>query len=302
MRPRSGWLAVALVAAAHAQVHESKAPSTFERELAILQQARAPDAPAQVGADEIKATRTFLDRHGQTHATDVRVLQLRTRLGSLHLHACDADAAAREFDAVLTAAAVDARDLRGRAAYGLAQAQEMRGDKTAARATLERLATAHAGERYARFALVALERIRRAQEPDAVARFDPGPLLDVDGRLHRVRDGLGAASVVVYWSPDIPAAVTRLRGVCKAWAAAGGEASRCFAIALGADTTRMRGVASTLGLACVVVPCDDEFLDPAVLAAGVTRLPTTLLIGHDGAILGRDLALTELGRIAARLR
>lgn len=274
---------------------------TFEEDLARLTQPPQPGGEPRTQAAEITATKSFLDRHAASHADDIRLLQARTRLGSLYLHACDAAGATAQFEAVLSAAPDQARDLRGRAAYGLAQAQELRGDRAAARVTLQRLTEAHAGERYAKFAVVALERLRRADDPMTKAAFDPGPLLDLDGRVHKLRDDLGQPSVMVYWSPDVPASVARLRGVCKAWKAASGDPRRCFAAALGADAARIRKSIKELGLDCVVVRCDDEFLDPSVLAAGVTRLPTTLLIAPDGAILARDLALTELERIATRL-
>lgn len=280
---------------------QQPAVPTFEEDLTSLTRPTEPGAEPRTQAEEITAMAGFLERHATAHADDIRLLQARTRLGSLYLHACDAAGATGQFEAVLSAAPDHARDLRGRAAYGLAQAQELRGDRAAARVTLQRLTEAHAGERYAKFAVVALERLRHADDPTAKAAFDPGPLLDLDGRVHKLRDGLGLASVMVYWSPDAPSSVARLRGVCKAWKAAGGDPRRCFATALGADAARIRKLVKDLSLDCVTVRCDDEFLDPSVLAAGVTRLPTTLLIAPDGAILARDLALTELERIATRL-
>lgn len=295
---RAGWAAVLFTALVGAQ---KPAVPAFERDHASLTQPPEPGAKPETQADEIKATVAFLERHAVAHAGDVRLLQVRARLGSLYLHACDATGATGQFEAVLAAAPDHARDLRGRAAYGLAQAQELRGDRAAARDTLQRLTQTHAGERYAKFAAVALARLRRGDDPTATAAFDPGPLLDLDGRVHKLRDGLGQASVMVYWSPDAPSSVARLRGVCKAWTTAGGDPRRCFATALGADAARVRKLVKDLGLDCVAVLCDDEFLDPSVLAAGVTRLPTTLLIAPDGAVLARDLALTELERIAARL-
>lgn len=295
---RAGWATALLAALIGAQ--EPTVP-TFETDHASLTQPPEPGAEPRTQAEEIKATAAFLERHAAAHADDVRLLQARARLGSLYLHACDAMGATAQFEAVLAGAPDHARDLRGRAAYGLAQAQELRGDRAAARVTLQRLTEAHAGERYAKFAVVALARLRHRDDPTAKAAFDPGPLLDLDGRVHKLRDGLGHASVMVYWSPDAPSSVARLRGVCKAWKTAGGDPRRCFATALGADAARIRKLVKDLGLDCVVVLGDDEFLDPSVLAAGVTRLPTTLLIAPDGAILARDLALTELERIAARL-
>ena len=51
-----------------------------------------------------------------------------------------------------------------------------------------------------------------------------------------------------------------------------------------------------------VIACERDFLDPAIMAFGVTELPSLILIGPDGTALARNPSPRRLGEALQKLR
>jgi hypothetical protein len=267
---------------------------------ALLQElARQPARPLH---QRIAAVRAFLQRH-EARQRDVSVLRARLRLGALHLEGFDAESARMVFAAVRELAPADDHDLRGRALYGLAQAQELHGDRATARATLASLVEELPGTCYAEWATIA----RNLLDRDGLLL--PGQTLPalvggeaVDGRLVRPARMRGRPLLLVAFAPDHAASLERLVALQDTWIEGGMPPSALIAYALGGEPDRLRRLAQARGLRCTILPCPDGFLHPDLLAMGVTGVPSALLVGAGHELLVRDPAADRLRILLAQAR
>lgn len=255
-------------------------------------------------AVQLKAMLAFLERHGK-EPTHHRLLQMRIRLGTALLHACEFESASAQFEAVLAVPQAQ-RDLLAGALYGRAQSFELLGEAAKARKDLERLIDAHAGERYARFAKTALQRLAdtsttgaRANQP--APELNTEPVLDLDGQAHKVSAYADRPLLLVFWSPDAPASITRLKNALEAWQLGGGSPKTVLAVALFRSTLAVERVRKEHGLTMPILVCSDEFVHPAALAYRVAKLPTVVMIAPGGTIVGRDLPNKSIERLAQLL-
>lgn len=255
---------------------------------------------------QIASIRAFLDKHTE-FASHAGVLRLRTRLGTLLLHSCRFDDAQVEFRTVVDHAPPAQRDFLGRARYGLAQALELLDDTAGARRLLQEIVTLHAGERYARFAKVALERLEQpgAIGPQAGQQAPPfatDPLVDLDERQHRLRAYADRPLLLVFWSPQDQDSITRLRTAAAAWQRGGGTTQTVLAFALATSTEIARQRRKKHELSMPIIVCDDEFVHDTALAYRVNKLPTVVMISPGGTVIGRDLPASEIERIVRLVR
>jgi hypothetical protein len=259
---------------------QSTAPAT---ELASLL-ARWRKTPPPL-AERIAALRDFVQRN-EARKTDAAVLRARLRLGSLYLDAFDADSALIHFASVRELSPQDDHDLRGRALYGLAQAQELRGDRASARQSLERVIEELRGTRYAECARIAQNRLDRS----ALQTGQPLPALqggnDLAGKA--VVPARGNPLLIVVIAGDHRPSVDQLVALQSAWLDAGLPANHLITYAVDADADSLRELARTRDLRGPIVTCEDGFLHPDLLALGVTGVPTSLLVAADHSLLLRD--------------
>ena len=264
--------------------------------------------------ERVRMLRAFVHRHapatGQgkrpvdTNA-HVRVLKARSRLGRLLLVSFASSDAIQELQNVIELArAPEHRDLRGRALYGIAQAQEMLGQVQACRTTLRQLQDEFEDTRYGRIAAIAA---RRLSKPSGRARNGVvappfAPLLDLDGRLVSHVSLRLKPALLMFWSPDVDSSVKRVQRLAGAWKEAGGDPRQVVAFAVHPDRSRVAAVVKQAEWSVSVVPCCSDFLDPVVLAYGVDGVPTTFLLGPDGMLLGRDQGAQEIVHLLEKLR
>lgn len=277
------------------------AANSLERDARELTEFLAT-TPAPPRSQQIKATADFLARHGTAQPRHVAVLRARIRLAVNLLHDFQAEAALREFDAVLDVASPTDRDMLGRALYGKAQAQELAGEVVAARTTLEELIKRHAGERYERLARTATKRL---EEHEAALAKSMAPELaeappDLRGRTHRLATMIDTPVLLVFWSPENQASITRLHSACAAWRRGMGEDAPILTFALHDTREQIEAAVAREKLEVPVIPLVDEFVHPIASAYRVTKLPTVIVVGTGRRLLGRDLSATEiedLGRL-----
>jgi len=267
----------------------------------LTHQSKDNDKPTGT-REHLHMLRTFIARHGS--ATD-EVLKARLRLGRLLLVSFASSDAVQELRSVIKLArAPEHRDLRGRALYGIAQAQEMLGQIQACNTTLRQLQTEFEDTRYGRLAALAARRLskpsERAQNGFTAPPF--GPLLDLDGRLVSHVSLRPKPALLLFWSPDVNSSVERVGRLARAWKEAGGAPRQVVALAVHPDRSRVAAVVKQAGWSVSVVPCGSDFLAPVVLAYGVDGLPTTFLLGPDGTLLGRDQGAQEIARLLKKLR
>lgn len=275
--------------------------SNLEREARELTEFLAT-TPAPTRTRQIKAATDFLARHGKLQPQHTAVLRVRIRLAVNLLHDFQAEAAQSEFDTVLAEAPRTDRDMRGRALYGKAQAQELAGDVVAARATLDQLIRLHAGERYERFARAAAKRL---EDQDTAVAKSVAPELsdappDLRGRTHRLAALSDTPVMLVFWSPENQASITRLRSACAAWRRGMGDDAPIITFALHDTREQIEAAVAREKFEVPVIPCIDEFVHPIASAYRVTKVPTVVVLGTGRRLLGRDLSATEiedLGRL-----
>lgn len=264
------------------------------------------DRPRSV-KERLRLLRAFLDRHRPPADNEghVLVLKARLRLGRLLLVSFACTEATQELQRVVDLAqAPRYRDLRGRALYGIAQAQEMLRQGEACRAILKQLQDEFEDTRYGRIAAIAARRLENAsgRARNGVAAPAFGPLLDLDGRL--VSDGALRLkpALLLFWSPDVDSSVKRVERLVRTWRQGGGDPQQVVALAVHPDRKRVAAVAKKANWAVSVVSCGSDFLDPVVLAYGVDGVPTTFVVGPDGTLLGRDQGAQEIARLLQTLR
>lgn len=270
----------------------------------LLRTIDPPDGNTPPRKEQIAAIEGFLAEHAEQRTHDC-VLRLRTRLGTLLLHACRFADAEKQFDAILRDARQDQRDFLGRARYGKAQALILLDEPAAARRILEEITTLHDAERYARFAKVMLERLDQA--PDVgpwigqrAPRLPAESLVDLDGRPHQMQWDAARPLLLVFFSPEDDNSIARLRAVTRAWERGGGARQDILAFSLApAEVTRRKRKEHVLTAPILV--CDAEFLHPIALAYHVDRLPTVVVVSAAGMVLGRDLPAAEIERMVAKL-
>lgn len=244
-------------------------------------------APAPL-TERIAGLRDFVERH-EARKADLAVLRARLRLGGLQLDAFDAESALILFASVRELSPSDDYDLRGRALYGLAQAQELRGDRASARLSLERVLDELPGTRYADCARIAHNRLAHSF---ALQSGQPLPSLqggtDLAGQPIQPARLRGSPLLLTAFSPDHRPSLERLIALQSVWLDAGLPPASLIAYAVDADPTALRELARTRKLSCTLLACDDGFLHPDLLALGVTGVPTSLLVGADHTLLLRD--------------
>lgn len=267
-------------------------------------------AAARTTAERLRLLRAFLDRHRPPpdHEDHALVLKARLRLGRLLLVSFASTEAIRELQKVVDLArSPKHRDLRGRALYGIAQAQEMLRQGEACRATLEQLQRDFEDTRYGRIAAIASRRLRdpSGQARNGVPSPAFGPLLDLDGRLVGLNTLKLKPALLMFWSPDVTSSIQQVERLARTWQQNGGDPRQVLAFAVHADRSRVAAIAKTAPwskLSLSVVPCGSDFLDPMVLAYGVDGVPTTFLLGPDGTLLGRNQGAQEIARVLKRIR
>lgn len=259
-------------------------------------------SPAPTRGQMREALDNFLARYVAAFPAELPTLRARVRAGVLALQDFQTDVARQHFEAVLHHAPTSERDLRGRALYGRAQALEIAGDNIEARATLRDLCATHAGERYERFALVALERLQPKRQAIVAKARAPeliGTPPDLRGRSHRLSAYEGPV-LLVFWSPNHPASIQRLRQATAAWRRGLGSSAAIISFALDDSQEAIATAVNRENIDVAVVPCTDEFVHPLALAYQVSKLPTLLVVGADQVVVGRDLGNTELEELARR--
>ncbi|MEE9128171.1 MAG: hypothetical protein V3U11_13625 [Planctomycetota bacterium] len=299
----------ALCADARAQQHRRqpaggrKAPSLHDAYAQLIR--RLTTAKPLDVKERIRLLRAFLDLHGPKHpAAHPLLLKVRLRLGRSLLVSFRSTDAILELQQVSDLAKQpEHRDLRGRALYGLAQAQQMLGQVQASRTTLKQLQEEFEDTRYGRLATV-LERLhapaKRARNGSPAPAF--GPLLDLRGRSVSHTSLRLKPALLLFWSPDIPDSIKRVERLASAWQGAGGDSRQIVAFAVHPDRARVWAAVKQHKWSVSVVPCGSDFLDPVVLAFGVDGVPTTFLLGPDGMLLGRDQGAREIAELLSRLR
>ncbi len=263
-----------------------------------------PNDPPPERLRQIEAMRAFLHRHEREDTHD-RVLKVRTRLGTALLHACEFERARTQFATVLAKAPPAQHDLVGRARYGQAQALELLDKPEEARSVLKEIIEVHAGLRYARYAKTALARLQegvtKARAGEPAPELGKDVMVDLEGRPHRLQVG-SEAVMLVFWSPDVPASITRLQAAVEAWQRGGGNVQSVLAMAVAASSTQVEQARKAYLLSTPIVPCIDEFVHPALLAYRVTKLPTVVVVAPDATVVGRDLPNRTIEHLARTLR
>jgi len=239
-------------------------------------------------AERIAALHDFVQRH-EARKAEPSVLRARLRLGSLYLDAFDADSALVHFASVRELSPADDHDLRGRALYGLAQAQELRGDRASARQYLERVIEELPGTRYADCARIAQNRLERN---GALQTGQPLPPLqggnDTANKAVQPSHLRGSPILIVAIAPAHRPSIDRLIALQSAWLDAGLPATSLIVYAVDADAASLRELARTHDLRCPLIATEDGFLHPDLLALGVAGVPTSFLIAADQSLLLRD--------------
>jgi hypothetical protein len=255
--------------------------------------------------ERIRLLRAFLHRHRRQHAAaHTLVLKVRLRLGRSLLVSFSSSDALPELQQVSDfAKKPEHRDLRGRALYGIAQAQQMLGQVQASRTTCKLLQEEFEDTRYGRLA-AALRHLRepnrRARNGSAAPAF--GPLLDLRGRSVSHTSLRLKPALLLFWSPDVPDSLKQVDLLASTWRDAGGDSRQVIAFAVHPDRARVFATAKQHDWSASVIPCGSDFLDPVVLAYGVDGVPTTFLLGPDGMLLGRDQGRREIAELLGRLR
>lgn len=285
------------------------APTPLQQDYAELIQRLTSRVRADaLGVKErLRMLRSFVERHTPPPDPDAYLvlMKVRLRLGRLLLVSFASREAIQELqDVVELAHAPEHRDLRGRALYGIAQAQEMLRQVQACRTTLRQLQEEFEDTRYGRIAAIAA---RRLSKPSGRARNGVpapafGPLLDLEGRLVSLGALRLQPALLLFWSPDVEDSVERVGRLARAWQEAGGDSRQVVAFAVHPDRSRVAAVVKQAKWQVSVVPCGSDFLDPVVLAYGVDGVPTTFLLGPDGMLLGRDQGAREITQLLAKLR
>lgn len=244
------------------------------------------------------AQRAAIEALLRTHDTvqTAPIWRLRLRLAELELCRFAVTAALQQFDRVTAEAPLRATDLHGEAALGAASCRLALGETEVARAAFERLRDELTGTRYAAHAQAALQRID-AQRPSAAAgdRVPALPrLLDLSGRAQELGFPRGAPTLLLFWSPDVPATVDALDRVAEQWSLLGLPRENLLTFGLADSPELLREVRRSLGVDVTVVPCQRGALDPSVVTLRVDALPALILLGPDGTILARDFAAARL--------
>ena len=203
-------------------------------------------------------------------ATVVMVLKARLRLGrSLLVSFSSMDALPQLQRVADLAKRPEHRDLRGRALYGIAQAQQMLGQVQASRTTCKQLQEEFEDSRYGRLAAV----LHHLQEPTRQARNGApapafGPLLDLRGRSVSHTSLRLKPALLLFWSPDVPDSLKHVDLLASTWRNAGGDSRQVIAFAVHPDRARVFATAKQHDWSASVIPCGSDFLDPVVLAYG----------------------------------
>ncbi len=285
---------------------ESPSAERVERDYEHLMAGLEPSADPLPGRlQQIEAMHAFLHRH-ESEGTHDRVLKVRNRLGTALLHACEFERAQTQFETVLAKALPAQHDFVGRARYGQAQALELLDKPEEARSVLKEIIEVHAGLRYARYAKTALARLQegvtKAGAGESAPELGKDLMVDLDGHPHRLQVGSGHAIMLVFWSPDVPASITRLQAAVEAWQRGGGNVQAVLALAVAASSTQVEQARKAYLLTPPIVLCVDEFVHPALLAYRVTKLPTVVVVAPDATVVGRDLPNRTIEDLARTLR
>ena len=266
---------------AQAKTQPTSIPTLRAEYRALLRKLGDEKKPPTV-AQRLAMLRAFLKRHAK-HAhhgqAQMLVLKARLRLGRALLLSFHSREALTELQQVADARPrrPGHRELRGRALYGIAQAQEMLGQVEACRTTLRGLLAEFEDTRYGKFAKVAIERLKRPGSPrNAKPAPAFGPLLDLRGQAVSDTSLRLKPALLLFWSPDIAASMVTVERLAEAWRKAGGDPRQVVAFAVHPDRARVRAAVKKRRWDIPVVPCDTDLLDPVVLAYAVDGVPTSL--------------------------
>jgi hypothetical protein len=267
----------------------------LQRNLALI-----TDGLPLTATEKIELLADFLRDHSARPGHPL-VLQTRSRLGDLYLlH--DAPRALEQFDAILVHGE-DLADLRGRAAYGRAQAQLQMGNARQAMEFLRTLVQDEAGTRYGRYARTALEHLNT---PSVLRAGLPLPNMtfgrDLSGKALSTQTLRGDPALLVFWSPDSPTSIEMVERLADAWTRNTTDEIHFVALALDSNRTRAAAIARQRNWRFTTVLCEGGFLDPTALTLRVTGVPTSFLLGADGTYLARDLSPDRLSYLLRRAR
>lgn len=258
--------------------------------------------------DRVRSLTRFVAEHGASEegARSTEVLTARSMLGTLRLSSLDAERAAVEFEIVVDRAERSAVDLRGRALYGAAQAAELRGADDRARELYRRLVRDLAGTRYADFARVELHRLdQEVAERPRPGRPAPdfGPALDRTGTARRLADLAGAPALLLFLDPNDEKGTQRVAALVRTARDAGlADAAMIVFSTAGTDDPALGRLARKPVFRMPIVPAPEGFLSSAFLLYEIRAVPSSVLVGRDGTLLGRDLPPRRLREVLDTLR
>lgn len=217
-----------------------------------------------------------------------------SHLGGLHLRELSAAAAEEAFTAALNLTSDEELDIYGRAIYGLAQSQEMQGQRAAAIASLQRIDRSFLGTRYHRYAQVALQRLAVAHPDPRPGKPMPPLRLGADVRTGSPPPRLDAPWLLAFFHSEHPATIDAVERLQKVWDPA---VRPMIAIDLSGQRDRCAEVTRERSWACHTICADDGFLHPDALQLGVATTPTWFVSDRDGRLLARDIPAPRLASL-----
>ncbi|GAB4155947.1 MAG: hypothetical protein Fur0037_24290 [Planctomycetota bacterium] len=258
---------------------------------------RSPPPPLEERRVRIEQ---FLDRH-RDHPGDPRCLSFRLHLASLHLLSFRGEEALSAFQAVHELAPQREFDLWGSALYGIAQAQELLGNREGSRNALRRLRQELDGSRYAEFAMIALARWK--ERPAVGGRLpELSPGRDVNGQPLTPDALRGKPAMLVFFSHLHEESVNRLDRLAKVWVSSGLPPETIWAFALESDAERLAALARERRWRFPVIPGSDGFLHPDWIRMRAFGTPANWVVGRDGTLLLHDVSPDRLSEILNRAR
>ncbi len=257
---------------------------------------------------KLQLLQQFLDKHLKTQdlltdknrkTTPARTsvfAQIRIRMGLLYLQNLQAKQALQQFQQASRNTHNQQRMLRARAIYGESQCLELLGKRSACLASLSSLTEEYADTRFGRFALIAMGRLRAKKRQLRTGQALPefGPLLDLQGKSHSMKNLQGQPALLLFWSPDSPVSIQEAQKLLDTWLRGGGRQQQALCFAVHQSTQRIKEIVTKQKWQVPVIPCSQDFLDPLILDYQVDSLPSSFLAGPDGMNLGRDLTQQKL--------
>ncbi len=199
--------------------------------------------------------------------------------------------------------AAERAEIEGRALYGKGRSLEAADGKellVAARKAYSETIRRRPHSRYARFAAIADERLKRSPTL-ALGRAMPALTFGPDelhGPVQR-EDLAKRAHLLVFWSSDDAASLRAGRELARIWSRSGQPEAQCVLMGMGSNAAeKMRTAAPSRAFRAIAV--EDGFRSENAAILGLTRTPSSFLVGADGKLLARDLSPARLRRLLSR--